>query len=374
MARNKAQVTIKTDRRLTPMDVKLHGTLGQPQRMPKVLPRPPTVLESRANNMAGTEFGKSIGDVAAWKGAFEEDLERMNRGKVGRPYEYSDLLIVWCMAFKTLFSGSLDVFAGFCHSVLHNIGIKSPSPSRLDERMNEMAEKLCVLADLDIKSEYGEGVLSASVCGRLTKNVRRVGVDSSGLSMSSSNCWRKKKWGTGPKDRGWLKIHALCDVDSGEIIAYALTTNEVGDAPLLRLLMDLAMREGHMISTVYADGAYSSDENWAYLCRDNNLKFVTSFKVNTSPTNNGCVARGEAARLWCSLPYDEWRIVSGYGTRWKGECVFSDMKRIFPETVESATDFGIVREVHARVMAFNKYKEIRADIMGVTGNGVNISA
>ena len=40
--------------------------------------------------------------------------------------------------------------------------------------------------------------------------------------------------------------------------------------------------------------------------------------------------------------------MGGYGTRWKNECAFIDMKRIFPETVESITGFGIAFESHAK--------------------------
>lgn len=78
-------------------------------------------------------------------------------------------------------------------------------------------------------SEYGEGILSVVVCPNQGRRVRRVGIDSSGLNLSATSLWRKKKWDTGPKNRGWLKIHALCDVDTGEVIAYALTDDTVGD-------------------------------------------------------------------------------------------------------------------------------------------------
>lgn len=125
--------------------------------------------------------------------------------------------------------------------------------------------------------------------------------------------------------------------------------------------------------TLYADGAYASDENWRYLCRQNRIRFVTNFKVNTQPTSNGCPARGEAARLWCSLPYDEWASVSGYGTRWKCEAVFSDFKRIFGETVAARKPDGVIREVAGKIAVFNMYKARRAEIMGTTGNGVALA-
>lgn len=74
-----------------------------------------------------------------------------------------------------------------------------------------------------------------------------------------------------------------------------------------------------------------------------------------------------------SLPYGKWVEVTGYGVRWKCECVFSDLKRIFPENVTSVTDEGIIRILSIRVELFNRYKAIRAGNIGVTGNDVAIA-
>ena len=211
------------------------------------------------------------------------------------------------------------------------------------------------------------------VSSNVSERPRRVGIDASGLALSSINRWRTKKWKTEVKDRGWLHLHVLSDVDTGEFIAFAITDESVGDAPILKYLVEEALKKGHRLEVVYADGAYCSDENWIYLCSEKKLRFVTSFKVNTAPTNNGCLARGEAARLWCSLPYDEWVKESGYGTRWKCECTFSDFKRLFPEVVTARSQIGMIRQVICRIDFHNMYKETRARIMGTTGNGIAVA-
>ena len=136
------------------------------------------------------------------------------------------------------------------------------------------------------------------------------------------------------------------------------------------MLVGQAEKEGHRFGTVYADGAYASNGNWIFLCRENGYRFVTSFRSDTVPANNGCVARGEAARLWCSLPYDEWVRISGYGTRWKCECVFSDLKRMLGEAVRARTKAGMIAEVEFKIRVFNGYKAVRAGIIGISGNGV----
>ncbi len=352
-------------KRKTPRDLEVEGTFAQRPPAPPEPPRDPTPAEVRADNVSATEYGMMVFAMRNWVPIFKDELAAMNRGKVGRPYDFSDSLVVWIGRVMAMTGMTFRAAAGLAKSIMSIFGMASPSPSRLQERASAIAERF-----LAADAEQDRGVFATVVCGNVSSRTRRVGIDSTGINLSDTSLWRMRKWKTGPKDKGWLKLHALADVDSGEIIAYAVTSERVGDSPMLRTLVDAAVARGHRFGTVYADGAYASNDNWIFLCRENRYRFVTSFTTATAPTKNGCEARGEAARLWCSLPYDEWKRVSGYGTRWKLECVFSDLKRIFGETVDARTVRGIVREMVSRIDAFNDYKGLRAGIMKVTGNGV----
>ncbi len=333
-----------------------------------------TPEESRANNHAMQSLGAVCMDqMLNWKGIMESDLEEKNKGKVGRPFRFSDVMIIAIMSLLASTNGTFRYIAGFARSYFESIGLKSPSPSRLLERANILLEEWFTEPDPEIRRLYGDRILAVRADPHVSERVRRCGIDSTGISMSCINRWRRKKWGTGAEDRGWLKLHVLCDTDSGEVLAYAITDETVGDSRLLKVLVKAALSKGHLIDTVYADNAYCSTENWAFVCQESGMGFVTSFRVNTNPRSRGCLARGEAARLWCSLPYDEWKDVSGYGTRWKCECIFSDFKRIFPENVTAASTAGIIRQLAWRLEIFGEYKRIRANMMGVTGNGVVIS-
>ena len=373
MARlNKVQRNINRTDRMTSYDAKVAGTFAEKPRLEKAPPRKATPAEVRANNESMVELGRTIADLESWIPFFRSELDAMNHKKNGRPFEYPDSMIWWIMRHHAVNDSTFRLTAGQLHAALEGAWGKAISYSSLNERANDVAEIFAKSAG-KIRKLYGAGVISAHVCQNAVSRTRRVGIDSTGLNQSNTNLWRSVKWNTGPKYKGWLKFHSLCDVDTGEILAYAITDETVGDAPLLKLLVGKAIDGGHIFDRVYADGAYASDENWKFLCRDRGMEFVTSFKVNTVPKNKGCFERGEAARLWCSLQYDEWVKVSGYGTRWKCECVFSDLKRIFPETVTAKTLRGILRQIHSRVGVFNDYKGIRAGIMRITGNGVAVA-
>lgn len=358
---------------MTPHDVKVAGTFAEKPAIAKAEPRKPTQEEMKANNNAMLELTRNIGDLTIWKPIFEEDLKRMNEGKVGRPFLYSDALIIWMMTVLTAVDGKFDTVAGLFQGILRFAGIAAPSPTRLLERANYLTTEYISKPCKELSERYGSSIYTMGASSNVTERPRRVGIDASGLALSSINRWRTKKWKTEVKDRGWLHLHVLSDVDTGEFIAFAITDESVGDAPILKYLVEEALKKGHRLEVVYADGAYCSDENWIYLCSEKKLRFVTSFKVNTAPTNNGCLARGEAARLWCSLPYDEWVKESGYGTRWKCECTFSDFKRLFPEVVTARSQIGMIRQVICRIDFHNMYKETRARIMRTTGNGIVVA-
>ena len=370
--RNKAQKNLKTDARLTPFDVKTKGTFAELPALPKEGPRKTTPEEMYANNHAKVELGRAIGNVSRMAEVFKSDLEDMNRGKRGRPFLFSDTLIIWMLSFFTVFNCDYRLVAGFTESLLRDKGVETPSFSRFHERVRMLKDGLLLPEDSPIRMKH-KGVLAVKVCNNVTDRVRRVGIDSTGINLSDTTYWRVNKWHQEKNVKGWLILHALSDVDSGEILAYAVSDDSVRDSPMLRILVEEAKNAGHRFDTVYADNAYAGVENWKFLCQENKYRFVTAFSVSTSPTNNGCLARGEAARLWCSLPYDRWVEESGYGTRWKCECVFSDFKRLFPETVTARKQQHIVAQISSRVDEFNDYKMIRAGLMHTTGNGVTIA-
>ena len=346
-------------RRRTPYDLKITGTFAD---------RP----ETRANNHAKKDLAEACGRIGVWAPVFREGLEEMNRGKVGIPFRFSDSMIWWILCVMTIVNTDFRFISGFLAGIFPSFGLESPSYSRLNERCNELIGRM-LGAERAAGEHYSDHVLAVHACGNVIGRVRRAGIDSSGINLSSTNLWRMRKWKTSPKYKGWMVLHALSDVDTGEILAYAVTDETAGDSPMLKVLVEAAKGKGHVFDTLYADAAYSSNENWVFLSRENGIRFVTSFKSNTRPKNNGCSARGDAARLWCSLPYDEWVKESGFGVRWKCECVFSDFKRIFPETVTASSEKGILRQLFSRVEVFNRYKSVRAGIMGVTGNGIAVA-
>jgi hypothetical protein len=328
--------------------------------------RKATYQETKANNEVSVRTDSAIFDISSWKDLIGEELATMNGKKSGRPYGYCTSMMLWIVMFMG-YSKDLTFrkAAGTAMGILGSHGIPAPHYSTVFRRCAKL---------LDAKASESEEdwIISSYVRPRTGSRRHEVAIDSTGLNLSKTTLWRENKWGTGPNRRGWLKMHAVADVDTNEILAYVLTEECVGDNRAFSILTDLVLDAGYDIKTVYADNAYEARENWRKL-HDLKIKFVVRFKSNTAPVSNGCMDRGESAQYWVANGPEEWARYTRFGRRWKVEGTFSDFKRLAAETVSATTRDGMAREITRKILAFNFHKRIRAEIISITGNNVLVA-
>ena len=325
-----------------------------------------TYQETKANNETSVRFNKRIFSICNWIGVVEEELRIMNERKEGHPYEYCDTMIIWIMMIMGYHKEmTLRKVSGIAKGILFDHGLKGPHYSTILRRIKSIVKE-------SMSDENDSKFLCSYVKPKTNNNKIRAAVDSTGLNLSKTTLWRENKWGTGPKRRGWLKLHALVDIDTCEIIAYVLTDDKTGDNSAFKHLINLAINEGYSLKVVFADAAYEDRKNWKML-DELNIEFVVRFKSSTVAHSNGSLRRGRAAELWITKDYEEWKKITNYGMRWKVECAFSDFKRLVAETVSAVTTLSMIAEVFVNVNAFNQHKRIRANMIGITRNDVYIA-
>lgn len=335
----------------------LYVSANRDKKPAKKQVRKASPAETHANNHAAVRTSRLLIDPRPWMKAAESELEEMNRGKRGRPYTYCDSMIIWIMLFMGYQNMDYRHAAGTAAGIMDQYGLKAPCCSTIFVRIRELVSGLILGApptDSRIMSRYVRPCRD----GR----ARELAADSTGLNLTETSLWRKNKWGAGPEYRGWLKLHAITDCDTNEILAYVLTDETVNDTAVFGTLLEMAVCAGYGIRSVRADAAYGSNENFRH-CAERKIRFIPKMKSNTRPKNRGCAERGDAARLWVSLPYDLWLQATGYGRRWKVECTFSDLKRLITEHVSARTEDGMNTLVAAMVKAFDIHKEIRNELM-----------
>ncbi|MEO1582855.1 MAG: IS5 family transposase [Pseudomonadota bacterium] len=82
-------------------------------------------------------------------------------------------------------------------------------------------------------------------------------LDSTGLKFFGPGEWTRQKHGE--KRRSWRKLHIGIDAGTGEILAHALTADDISDPAMAG---DLVAKAGGRIRTVIADGAYDGQPTY----------------------------------------------------------------------------------------------------------------
>jgi len=115
--------------------------------------------------------------------------------------------------------------------------------------------------------------------------------------------WMREKWKI---RRGWLKVHAMIDVSTNQILSLEITEEDVPELEKRGILSGIKMRKD------------------------------TATKSRGSPYRSECVRRRN------KIGYDKWAEETGYGMRWKVEGLYSSVKRIFGETVRATSKKGMI--------------------------------
>ena len=169
--------------------------------------------------------------IAAWRAE-----PRTTRG--GQPH-YSDLAIATRLTLRAVFRLALRQAEGLIGSIIRLLGLDLAIPDH---------------SALSRRAETLERVRAPANAEPL-----HLLVDSTGLKPSGAGEWLVKKHGTSRR-RSWRKLHIGVDADTGQIVAAALTTNDVDDGSQVGPLLDQIDRP---IAAFTGDGAYDQEGVYA---------------------------------------------------------------------------------------------------------------
>ena len=183
-------------------------------------------------------------------------------------------------------------------------------------------------------------------------------VDSTGLKLCGAGEWLVEKRGTKSR-RSWRKLHIGVDAGTREIVAAALTTNDVDDATQVGPLLD--QLEGPVASFT-GDGAYDQDSLYrAVIGRDPEALIIVpprasavlSETAETAPTQRDrhqqCIAN--KGRLG-------WQKASGYSTRSRVEAAIGRYKQVIGDGLRFHKDERRTAEVGVSVYVLNRMLEL----------------
>ena len=152
------------------------------------------------------------------------------------------------------------------------------------------------------------------------------------------------------KKKRYVKLHFAVDVETKEVVAMAVSTDDVHDVKAFPGLVKEA-KEKRRIACWLGDGAYDSGGVYEALEARGIEAVIKPRRNSVSSTRSS--ARGRAVREFLELGYEAWAEEKDYGRRWAVETAFSTFKRLFGEHSLARSMDCITRELVAKVSLYN---------------------
>ena len=182
-------------------------------------------------------------------------------------------------------------------------------------------------------------------------------VDSTGIKMMGEGEWKTRKHGASYR-RQWRKVHIGIDAETLDIRAIEVTTNAIGDAPVLPDLL-AHIPEDEQISSVGGDGAYDTKKCHAAIA-EREAQAIIPVRRNGRPWKEdgpGAAARNETLRAIKRFGRTIWKKWSGYHRRSLVETKMHCFKLLGQRAMARTFDRQIT-EVKIRAAILNRFSQI----------------
>ena len=178
------------------------------------------------------------------------------------------------------------------------------------------------------------------------------------LKLCGPGEWLVERHGTHAR-RSWRKLHLGVDAETGQIVAAALTTNDIDDGSQADPLLDQVTGS---VAAFTGDGAFDHQGVSTAIAERHpeaativppRATAVPSAAAETAPTQRDrhlrCIAKhGRMA----------WQKASGYTTRARAEAAISRYKRVIGDGLRAHTEERRETEVDVAVHALNRMLEL----------------
>lgn len=268
--------------------------------------------------------------------SWEKDVDGLNSGKVGAPFEYPESLMTFLGFIHVMLRVNYRSLEGFVRGLRKFVGkMKVPDYSTICRRVNAL--KLEITETL--LDHEGEEVV--------------ISLDGSGIKVSNRGEWIRRKWKV---RRGWIKVHLAVDKDGKQCVAIEVTDESAGDQekfdPLVREADRNVRAKGGRVVQANADGIYDMRDNFNTL-KELGITPAIKMRENASTRAKGCPLRKKHVREYKELGYEKWRKKYGYGFRWRVEGNFSAVKRLAGEYVVATKKVNMFKEVAMKFLFYN---------------------
>ncbi|MFT0899783.1 IS5 family transposase [Candidatus Methanoprimaticola sp. MG2] len=308
--------------------------------------------------------GRFIGELDRFleSEAISAALCAANAGKVGAPFKVPDAAVRWAVDYMIAFDCGYRSAARILKDRLIRMGFKGISYSQLHKRVGRLSVHSGT-------TDVTDGRVMAFGTGAPPRPTPiTVIVDSTGLSPDEPSGWRVHRWDQ-RSVRGWYKLHAAIDSETGHILAYVVTEPYCNDSPIFERLIGIVLDAGHEVARVLADAAYDNKGHWNAM-KERGIDFITNIHGGLDPKRRnsstgrfrGCSVRGKHIRRILEVGREKWKKEVGYGERWRIEATFGDLKRRFGDKLRARARERVADMIGFLVQVFNRFKSTRMSI------------
>lgn len=289
-----------------------------------------------------SEYNKSLvqrGSISLW---IQEDEIRSwfatTKSERGRSRVYSDVAISVALRLKLLFGLAWRAVQGLLKSLTEALGfdVMIPHHTTFSRRVAQLS-------------------LSIETFGVTPEKPITLAVDGSGLKVYGEGEWKTRTHGV-QKRRTWRKLHIGIDVESRQIIAGVVTTNDVSDSEAFPDLLE--QTSDLQIEAVAGDGGYDSHaifdaiEDVGAIAKIPPRKGAVIKKHGNSRGQK--LPRDEAVRGIRALGRKEWKKEMNYHQRSLVENTFGRIKQVLSGKLSSRKFESQVAEAFMMLSIMNR--------------------
>jgi hypothetical protein len=287
-------------------------------------------------NESLVERGRVLIDVSFLKSANDE-IKKMNKGKVGAPFQYPYSYIEFVAFLKVGFKIPYRTVQGIVRGLSEYLRIEEMHFTHIRRSILKIKPSV---RNLGFEGEEDDKPITLIV-------------DASGLTISKKGDYIEDKWIREKKE--FVKLHIAVDEKSKKVVSFRITKGNVHDTKKFGPGPTPAQR--HDIDKVYGDKAYDNRKNFNIL-DDMNAEPAISIRKNASTRSKGCPLRRDEVFLVKKLGYEGWKQLKDTGRRWIAEIVFSSIKRVLGEDLLSKKFSAQKVEAGLKVMLYNQYMNL----------------
>lgn len=265
-----------------------------------------------------------------WVASWHEELDRMNEGKRGRPFEFPESLIE-LQAILTQWLGVRQV-----------------------EGVTRKLAECGKLPDFDSYSTVSRRVGKIDTSLELPKHgFVSVACDGSGFKMNQAGEYRYDRYGR-KKMKKWIRVVISANPLTGDLLDLEVHVDGEGPSEPQVAMMHLKNLSnfGIEVDKFWGDGAFDVKELFNLL-EQLKAESAIPFPGNASTTADGSMRRAREVIDYKIKGYRAWAREKQYGKRWLAtEGEFSAVKRIFGERTRAKTEETMCHELKRRFWAY----------------------